>query len=327
MKFILYLTKRIIIFFIALTIPTTIAFASFNIIKMGIQPYNVGIRSIFNLIIDHFPIIIFTSYTLAIIFSIILIDKTKINNLVSLHLSPIVITIIILSLFFLLEGRKNNEKFFIDSKRNIQIGKNTFFKQEVFNDFDRDIIYFNYENNRSVSFVYDKSKNTLLPLKNISYNDDILTLYPRYKHTSPSVIRINYSMISKKSTFFSNKLVKTYTSKLEILTKNLKKIYYGLDQQDKIIFLSSFVLSFIIFIVPLSFLINDGGWSISGLIGVVLILAILPLLYNLTFNFEFKYKNILSFLGRFNYLICPIGFFILGFLLDIFIKLFHKAEV
>jgi len=330
MKFILYLSKRILIFFVELIIPTAIAFASYKIIKLGIQPYNVGIRGIFNIIINQLPIIIFTCYTLSIILSIVLIDKTKINNLFILHVPPIIITFIILAIFFAFNSTGKSRKFFITPSKNVQVGINTFFKYDTFNNVGNRIVYINYKHNKLIYFLYDKSKNILISLKRISFTKENLILYPKNKHLSLHPIKISYKEVSKQPHFFKSNLISKYNLSLEKLAKYVKKSYYGLSKEDKLIFVSLFILSFIIFIVPLSFVINDGGWGITGLIGSVLILAIIPLLYNFIFTISatgFGHKNILSFLGRYRYLTCPATFLILGIIMDILIKLFRKAEV
>ena len=327
MKFILYLSKRILLLFIVLIIPTAIALVSYNIIKLGIQPYNVGFRSIFNLALNQLPVIIFTSYILAIIFSIVLIDKTKIKNLLLLHIPPIIITIIILSIFIAFNLKSRTEKFFVTSNSKIQVGINTFFKRGVFNDFGNKIIYVNFHNRKLVSFLYDRKTDYLTYIKRIKHTSNGVLLYPGNKTSKTGPIKISYSDLHQNNYFFKGKLISRYSLRLEKFTKNIKELYYRLGKYDKLIFLSSFILSFIIFIVPLSFLINDGAWGITGLIGVALILAILPFLYNFIFTMELKYRSLFPFFGKYSYLVFPACFFVIGFLMDVFIKLFHKAEV
>ncbi|RKX94092.1 MAG: hypothetical protein DRP84_07540 [Spirochaetes bacterium] len=327
MKFILYLSKRILLLFIVLIIPTAIALVSYSIIRLGIQPYNVGFRSIFNLAINQLPIIIFISYILAIIFSIVLIDKTKIENLFLLHIPPIIITMVILSIFTAFNLKSRTEKFFITSNSKILVGIDTFFKRGVLNDFGNKIIYVNFHNGKLISFLYDRKTDYLTYIKKIKHASNGLLLYPGNKTSKAGPIKISYGDLHQNSYFFKGKLIRNYSLRLEKLAKNIKGLYYRLGRYDKLIFLSSFILSFIIFIVPFSFLINDGAWGTTGLIGVALILAILPFFYNFIFTMELKYSGLFSFFGKYSYLVCPACFFVIGFLMDVFIKLFHKAEV
>lgn len=324
MKFILYLFKRIIILFAALLVPVAIVLVCYNITVMDIPVFNVGIRSILNIAINQLSSIIFTSYIFATIFSIVLIDKTKINNLFSLHIPPLIITLLILLSFFMIS---ENGKFFITSDNNVQIEFNTFLKQAVFNNLNKNVIYVNHQNKKLTAFTYNKTKNIVIPLRKISYSDDKLIMTPKNSNLSSKIINLKLSKISKMDNFFNNKLIKIYTSKLKTFLKNSRVLYSKLNKRNEFIFLSSLILSFIIFIVPLSFLLNDGVWGVTGLIGIVLILLILPPFYNFIFKIGYKCQHIFSFLGSFNYLVYSIIFFIIGILMDLLIKFFKKAEV
>ena len=323
MKLTLYLLKRIFIYFAILFIPVAIFVITYQVNNLGFTVTKLGIRSIFEIGIKNLPLIIIASYILALILSIALIDKIKVDSLLVLHIPPIIISIGLITIFYFSSGNNN---FFITEERVIRPGYRLFFKERVFNEINNDILYIYSVNNKNRYLLYNREKNNIILLSGLSFKDDRVILLDIKKQP---VMSLQYKEISikKDENLLTTKYFKRYIKTIKFIVFKIKEIYGSLKKIDGYIFLGSMLVSFLILSIPLAFIINDGGWGVTGLIGVILIMGFVPYIYNILFKFNKLYKPIVSLMGSYSYLIYPAIISLIGIILDIIISFSKKAEV
>ncbi len=323
MKLTFYLLKRIAVYFLIFLIPSALIIASFKCYSTGINIFNVGIRSITNIILNNLLSIILISYTVSVIFSIALIDKVRVNSLVLLHLIPIVITAGIIGVFYLAESKG---RFFITPEEKIAVGYRTFFKRDVFNEINGNLIFIGSiktSNKKQNIFLYKTENDKIIPVNKIKFKNGSIILYGSKK----PIKTFNYFEASKKPFIYSNKMVINYIRTLTGVMKKFKGTYNRLSGINRYYYLLALIVSFFIMSIPLAFILNDGAWNTSGIIGVMLIIGLTPYFYRFIINYIGKIRLNFLISSGYNYLLLPILIIVIGIILNITIKLSKKAEI
>ncbi len=324
MKLTLHLLKRLAIYFIIFLLPSALVIVSYKLYSMGISIYNLGINSIFYLFISNLLTIILTSYILAVIFSVALIDKVKVSSLIILHLIPIFITIGIMSIFYFTTQKG---RFFLINSSSIKIGYKTFFKRGRFNEVKDKIIYIgspHLNTKESTSFIYDRINNKIVPISRIKIRNGEIYFY---KNDNKPTYRITYKDATRNPSIYSSKLLVKYTNTMQNVIEKIKETYKLLKGLHKYYYMISMVVSFLILIIPLAFIMNDGAWGTSGITGIMIIICFIPYFYHLLFKYG-RYLHITFFRKlHLEYLIFPIMITVIGVIFNLVIKISRKAEI
>jgi len=329
MKIILKITLKIIIFFAIFIIPVTVFITLFSLSQKNIPLWNIGIRNIIRYSTNYYIPSIFISYLISTLVSISIVDKIKVKSIFLLHIPPLLIAILLVGITFYIENKKVPFRV-IDRK--INIGLHMFFKEDVFNDTEDNLIYVKKTGRHRYSFyIYNKEDNKLNFIKGISTVKDgknSISFNPYEKHIYIKYLQNNYTKsiktpfknFEKSNNITKNKFILFYSYQIKELFITINKQFKNLTSYDPYIFVAAVFISIFLISVPLSYLFNDSGWGFAGIIGVILIIIILPLSYNGIFKLLEKVDINSSFLGGYSYLFPLIIIAFIGVMFDIIAK-------
>jgi len=329
MKIMLNIMLKIILFFAILIIPVSLLITTYSLTKNNIPLWNIGIKNIVGYARRFYIPTISISYLISILIAISLVDKIKVRSIFMLHIPPVLIGCLLFGVVVYTESRNTPFKIL---ERNITTGFYTFFKRDVFNATESKLIFVKKTGNYRYSlYIYDKEKNDLELIKgiytskghrdSISFNTRKRQALIRYlKNGHRKEVVIPFETFEKGQNITTNKFSLFYSNQIKELLYHIQNKYKSLKRVDSYILLASVIISILLISVPLSYLFNDGGWALSGIIGVVFILTLLPLSYNGIFKLLENLNINATFLGGYKYLLPFIIMGVFGIAFDIIAK-------
>ncbi len=332
MKFLGKTVLKIFVYIIVLIIPVTLLVTCFALVNGSIPLWNIGIRNILRYAAKNLLPSIFISYLIATMVVVSLVDKMKVRSLLLLHIPAVIAGGILGGLLYVAQTEEMPISFRKGSLQTLQIGVNTFFRRDLFNEMEDRVVYIHpYAKNLNQLYLYNKKDGQLLFInrlyigrrgKNYISVDDKNRFVRIVAQDNPQVgeISIPFSSLNTGNGALSLKIVSSYRKQIVKVYRQLRSAVSGLEQRDGIILAGALFLSVLLISIPLSYGFNDRGWSFSGITGVFLILVTLPYFY----GFVLKILNVVSpkpsFMGRFSYLFPALVFCAIGIIVDILVK-------
>jgi len=330
MKFIGKTILKIFVYILVLIIPVTLLVTCFTLVTASIPLWNIGIRNILRHSMHFLLPSIFISYLIATPVVVSLVDKMKVRSLLLLHIPPIIAGGILGGLLFIAQ----TEEMPIFIKKDVlHIGVNTFFRREVFNEIGDRVVYIHpYTKDLNQLYLYNKKDGHLFAINRVNIGrrgqnylsvDEKNRMVHIVARNNPQVgeVEIPFSSFKTGDGTLSLNIASSYRNQIVKVYRQFRSAVSGLKQRDGLILAGALFLSVLLISIPLSYGFNDRGWTFSGAAGVFLVLAALPYFYGFVLKILYRISPEHAYMGRYSYLVPALVFCIIGFILDILVKM------
>ncbi|MFW6137592.1 MAG: hypothetical protein ACOC7U_00315 [Spirochaetota bacterium] len=334
MRFVFRSIIKIIVFFLIVLIPVALFITIFSLNQREIPLWNIGIRNIFIQAQNYTLHTVVISYLISVLLYVSLVDKIKVKSIVMLHIPPILAGALLMGGGYFLHQPQGPFKI----KKDMRIGYLTFLKEKTFNTAGNRLVYLVPEakDNPYTVCLYERPENKLHIIEHLHITETgnnylqvdkakKLIAITYTKHGQKNHVNIPFEALHTSDDITTNPLLLMYRNLLTQLTSTLKQKLGGLGISRMFVFASSMLLSVLLVSIPLTYLLNDGGWRFSGLAGMVLVLAALPLFYSVVFKLLGNIRLDTSFLGEYYYLFAPVVFSCIGVCISIAVKTKRKS--
>jgi hypothetical protein len=324
MGFILKTVRKVLIRFIIFLVPVSLFIAVFSIGGQGIPVWNIGIRNVLVTARGFFLPIVITSYLIATLFTVALVDKTRVRSIVLLHIPPLIAGALIMGGAYLVQRERRP---FPIVKSAVTLGYRVFVKENVFNELkDRSLLLRGAERGRYNVFIHDRRSNRLDVIPDVgsalSVDESRQALViPQGEGKGRKALAIPYEEFHGKPVLSRNLLARVYIDKIRDMRGVIGEHSGRLPRRDRYLFYALLFLSVLMISIPLTFVFNDAGWGFSGITGALIILAALPYLYWGVFTLVWRTRLRSYMAVGYGYLYpCALICF-LGVLIDLLIKM------
>jgi hypothetical protein len=336
MKFLAKSVLNILIFLLILVIPVTLFVTFFTLRNLNLPLWNIGIANVLVQARKFLLPSIVLSYLMATLLVVARVDKMRVKSLFMLHLPAVVVACIIGAGLFLLQDRPVMTNPLVRTGQDMDLAPHRFFKDRVFTQAGsrqirtrwegrqaRDVVYYDANMQRP---VYISEINMGSTGRTQFYVDErgrqVILRSPRLPD---GISRIPYSDFTRRNNATDMQIFRAYENQMRDLYRWLSA-RGSLSGIHLYILFGALFVTFLMISIPVVFAMNDTGWGFSGIIGIFLVLAILPYLYNLIIKAVGRFLVLTSFMGAYAYLFPAVVFGICGLLLDLLVKARSRAR-
>ena len=320
MNFIIKTTLKLLLFFFLLVLPIGLFITFLALSMRGVPLWNLGLRNIVDYGFNYLPHTVVVSYVLAALITVSLVDRIKVKSLFAVHV-PVIIAGIITGagLYYMQEA-----PVYADTELNV--GKNTFFKNDVFSSADGLSIMTRGAN---TYHVYDRKTNTLSTFASrreaaSSLKADLdRGTFLLYGPDGPLTVPLPSGR--RNETLVTMGLVVRYAERARLVYRRIHASSEGLGRNEKLMLAAALVLSTLMILIPLAWTLNDSGWRCAGLFGVFFFLGLAPYFTGFLITMLKRFEPNLSFMGAWKFLFPAVVFGGVGIVIDVIAGLAKKA--
>jgi hypothetical protein len=329
MGFILKTVRKILVRFIICLVPVSLFIVVFSLGGQGIPVWNIGIRNVLVTARGFFIPIVITSYLVATLFTVALLDKVRVRSIVLLHIPPIIAGALIMGGAYLVQRERLP---FPILKSSLTLGYRVFVRENVLNELkDRSLLLRASEKRgRYDVFIHDRKSNRLDVIPDVGvareggrslFVDEAEEALVISQGPGRKTIAIPYEEFRGRPVLSRNLLARIYTDKIRDMREVIGVHADRLAGRDRRLFYAALFLSVLMISIPLTFAFNDAGWGFSGLTGALIILAALPYLYWGVFTAVSRTRLRSYMAVGYGYLYPCVLICFLGVLIDLLIKM------
>jgi hypothetical protein len=329
MGFILTTAKKIVVRFIICLVPVALFITVFSLWSQGIPVWNIGIRNVLVTARGFFMPIVISSYLIAALLTVALLDKTKVLSILLLHIPPLIAGALIMGGAYLVQRERRP---FPILKSSLTLGYRVFVRENVFNELkDRSLLLrATDKRGRYDVFIYDRKTNRLDVFPSleavrgrgrsffVSEAEEALVVS---QGPGRKTVTVPYEEFRGRPVLTRNVLVGAYTKRIRDMRDLIGIHADRLAGRDRRLFYAALFLSVLMISIPLTFAFNDAGWGFSGITGALIILAALPYLYWGVFTLVWRTRLRSYMAVGFGYLYPCVLICFLGVLIDLLIKM------